>query len=107
MSFLSCASGEIVGHKSSRSHQDTNAQSLISKAPFHIEKTPDTVDGETPKRYRKSLSVVYLVSASSMSRQVLPNLKCHEIRKGKLEERKRLKYQKKTGLNLYQKKTKP
>lgn len=83
-------------HKSSRSDQDTNGQSLISKAPFHIEKTRDNVDGETPKRYRTSLSVVYLVSASSMSRQVLPSLKCHEIRKRKLEERQRLKYQKKT-----------
>lgn len=84
-------------HKSSRSDQDTNGQSPISKAPFDIEKTRDTVDGETPKRYRTSLSVVYLVSASSISRrQVLPNLKCHEIRKRKLEERQRLKYQKKT-----------
>lgn len=40
-----------------------------------------------------SLSVAYLVSTSSMSWQVLEilsNLNCHEIRKGKLEERQRL-----------------
>lgn len=87
-------------HRSSRSGQDTNGESLTSKAIIQLEKTRDTVEREHQNE-RPSLSVACLVSTSSVSRQILEilsKLKCHEIHEGKREEKQRLKYRRKAAL---------
>ena len=65
----------------SRSGQDTDGESL--------KKTRGTV--ERDQNERPNLSVAFLVSTSSVSRQILEilsKLKCHEIHEGKLEKKK-------------------
>ena len=85
LSFLKCSSGGIVVLDQTRSPL-VKVWYLISVATFYNKKTRNSVYSETPKRYKTSVSVAYLVSTSSLSWQVLEmlsNLKCHQGRSQK------------------------
>ena len=78
---------------SSRSGKDIAGESLISKAIIQVEKKIEVLSKGRHQNERPSLSVAFLVSTSSVSRQILEilsKLKCHEIHEGKLEKKTRV-----------------